>query len=53
MEQDQDSHNLTQSKLARTATLFGATCQALLMPDWFEGSTKIIDMAKEFEYTHG
>jgi hypothetical protein len=52
MEQDQDSHNLTQCQLARTVTLLGATCQALLMPEWFEGSAKVIDIAKEFEYTH-
>jgi hypothetical protein len=53
VEQDQDGHNLTQCQLARTVALLGTACQRLPMPEWFEAAAKIIDIAKEFEYTHG
>jgi hypothetical protein len=52
MKQDQDGHNLTQGKLSGAIALLGAACETLLVPEWFKAAAKIIDMAKEFEYTH-
>jgi len=53
MEQDQDSHYLRERELSGTVTSLGAAHQTLFVPFGFKGSAKVIDMAKEFEYTHG
>lgn len=42
-----------QGKLAAAIALFVATRQAVLMPFQLTGLAKVIDSAKEFEYTHG
>jgi hypothetical protein len=52
MKQDQDGHNLTQGKLSSAIAMPGAACQTLLVPFGFEVTAKIIDITKEFEYTH-
>jgi len=53
VKQNQDRHNLTQGKLTSATALFIATGQAVLSPFRLKGSAKVIDSAKEFEYTHG
>jgi len=44
---------ISLSASSRTVALLGTACQRLPMPEWFEAAAKIIDIAKEFEYTHG
>jgi hypothetical protein len=53
VKQNQDRHNLTQGEFASTIALFAATAHAVLVPFWLKGVAKVIDSAKEFEYTHG
>ena len=53
VKQNQDRHNLTQGQLASAIAPFVGTGQAVLMPFRLKGLAKVIDSAKEFEYTHG
>src|SRR5215213_8978265 len=53
VKQNQDGHNLTQGKLTSAPAPFVATGQAMLVPFRLKGLAKVIDSAKEFEYTHG
>jgi hypothetical protein len=53
MEQNQDGHNLRECQVASAIAPLGVADQALLVPPGFKRPTKVIDMAEEFEYTHG
>jgi hypothetical protein len=53
VKQNQNRHNLTQGKLAAAIALFVATHQAVLVLFRLKGLAKVIDSAKEFQYTHG
>jgi hypothetical protein len=53
MEQDQNSHNLRECQFSGTLALLGGAGKTPLVPPGFKDPAKIIDMTKEFEYTHG
>jgi hypothetical protein len=53
MEQDQDGHNLRECQIASAIAPLGVADQTLLVPFRLKNPTKVIDMAEEFEYTHG
>ncbi len=53
MKQNKDGHNLAECKFTGAITRLRASPQQLLVPERFEHTTEIIDIAKEFEYTHG
>jgi hypothetical protein len=53
MEQDQDGHNLRERKFSGAIAPFRAAGETLRVAFGFKGSTKVIDMTEEFEYTHG
>jgi hypothetical protein len=52
MKQHKDGHDLTQRKTPSTGAVRCAVRQPLLSPPWFKLLAKIIDMTKEFAYTH-
>jgi hypothetical protein len=53
MEQDQDGHNLRECQFSGTIAPLCVAGKALRVPPGFKGAAKVIDMTKEFKYTHG
>jgi hypothetical protein len=53
MEQDQDGHDLRECQFSGAIAPLGVAGKALRVPLRFKAAAKVIDMAKEFEYTHG
>jgi hypothetical protein len=53
VKQDQDGHNLRECQFSGTIAPLDGAGKTPLVPPGFKGSAKVIDMTKEFEYTHG